>query len=196
MSEHKTIRELKEKLDMVFQAYVTTENTLQGEIRQIPWGKIPEADAQNAYNYLEYMLANITRQSFLIMVCSWLEVTMDVIGEASIPDYVQNCNDKKGSWFDKRVAVFNEYCKAFENMGEERQFIENVRRIRNCIVHAGGRVEKYRYSDQVKEAVKWLFHKAKKSNENYVEVRNGLLYLGDQIIAEMVIVSEEIIEHL
>ena len=202
MIKRETIHELKKKLDAVFQAYVRIEEELRKEIVQIPWEKIPDSDASKAYIYLEYMLANISRQSFLTMVCSWLEMAMDVIGEAYFKAddevvYMDEVKKRKGSWFDKRIKVFRDYCDAFgEDMTDQLQFIEHVLQVRNCIVHAGGRVENDDYPDQVDEAIKWIWEKAKESNFKFARIRNGLIYLGDHINAEMVIVSRKIIDHL
>ena len=204
MIKRETIQELKDKLDAVFQAYVRTEEKLREEIGEISWGEIPESDASKAYYYLEYMLANITRQSFLIMACSWLEMAMDVIGEAYIPDYMNKvkytASGKKrgGSWFGNRVVVFRKVFDAFKGKtkDEQRQFIENVRKVRNCIVHAGGRVEKDKYPDQVDKAVEWIWEKAKEGNYMYAEIVDELIYLREDILAEVVIVSEDIIDHL
>lgn len=48
----------------------------------------------------------------------------------------------------------------------------------------------------VGEAVEWLSNKAKESNVSYASITDGLIYLGGEIVGEMVIVSEDIIDHL
>jgi hypothetical protein len=128
---------------------------------------------------------------------------MDVIGEAFILDYMKkveykdNEKRRKGSWFDKRVLVFRKYCDAFnKEMSYECQFIKHVLKVRNCVVHAGGQVEKVDNPDQVDKAVKWIWEKAKKGNYMYAEIVNELIYLREDILVEVVIVSEAIIDHL
>lgn len=203
MIKRETIQELKDKLDAVFQAYVRIEDNIRKEIGDISWEEIPKSEASKAYYYLEYMLANFSRQSFLTMVCSWLEMAMDVIGEAFILDYMKkveykdNEKRRKGSWFDKRVLVFRKYCDAFnKEMSYECQFIKHVLKVRNCIVHVGGEARKDKNPEQVEIAVKWLWDNAKERNESYANFSKGLIYLGDNIISEVVIVSEAIIDHL
>ncbi len=204
MIRQETIQELKDKIDAIFQAYVRTEENLRKEIGDISWGEISDSDASKAYYYLEYMLANITRQSFLTMTCSWLEMTMDVIGEAYIPNYMNKIKytnsgkRRRSGWLKNRLTVFRKYCDAFKSETENKQcqFIENVRIVRNCIVHAGGRVEKADNPKQVDKAIKWIWEKAKEGNYMYAEIVNGLIYLREDILAQVVIDSEDIIDHI
>jgi len=204
MIKRETIQELKDNLDAVFHAYGNTEENLRKDKGDIPWGEIPDSDALKTYNHLEYRLANITRQAFVTMTLSWLEMAMDVIGEVYIPDYMTKVEYKdsekkrKGSWFKKRCAVFRKYCNAFKGKTENEhyQFIENVRIVRNCVVHAGGRVEKADSPNQVDKAVKWIWEKAQEGNFKYAEILSGLIYLREDLLPEVVIVSMKIVEHI
>jgi len=80
------VAELLKKLDAVNDAYARIENEIRREISTIPWAKVPEPEASDAYKYLQYMISNVARQSFLIMTCAWLEEAMSLVGEGSIPD--------------------------------------------------------------------------------------------------------------
>jgi len=103
---------------------------------------------------------------------------------------------KEGSWFDKRLAVFKEANVGCTGIAQHCELIPNALLVRNCIVHAGGRVEKCRSPKKVKSAVQWLSNRAKRTNERFASIRDGFLYLGDDIVAEMIIASRAAIRHL
>jgi hypothetical protein len=72
----------------------------------------------------------------------------------------------------------------------------NVIEVRNCVVHAGGRVEKYSDPPRLRDAVKRLQDKKEDGDVSYVDIDDGLLILGTDIVEEAIDSSKKIIRHL
>jgi len=185
-----------ERLDAVYRVYVDIEEQVRKEIDGISWGHVPSGEALRVYRYLEYMQADVGRQSMLTMVCAWLEEAIDMLGRDSIPKYAAKVKSKDGGWFKKRLKVWQEHGVEFDSIAEERTFMESSIEVRNCVVHAGGRIERCRNPKRLTDVVTWLTAKAKEGNFNYASIRDGLLYLGDDIVSEAIFASEQIVEHL
>lgn len=185
-----------ERLDAVYRVYVDIEERVQEEIDGISWGQGPDGEALRVYRYLEYMQANVGRQSMLTMVCAWLEEVIDMLGKDAIPEYADKVKSKDGGWFKKRLDVWQGHGVEIGGIAEERTFMESAIEVRNCVVHAGGRIERCRNPKRLTDVVTWLMAKAKEGNFHYASIRDGLLYLGDNIVTGAIIASEQIIRHL
>lgn len=194
---------LSKKLYSVSQIYASFESDLKKNKISLMKNKInlansclSEQDIDRAYNRLEHIDGNLFRQAMLIMVCSFLEEAMNLIGEAAISDYSAKISKKrKVNWFDKRKRLFEEVGVSFKVIEGECERINDLRIIRNCIVHAGGKIDKYRYSAQVEEAVERLKEMDKHSNMNLIEISaDKFLLLGESIIPKAIFASQRIIE--
>jgi hypothetical protein len=143
---HGLIKYLFKKLDSLHQAYASFEDSLQDEIHTLANSALPETEVGRVYHHLEYIIANLSRQAMLIMACSCLEEAMDLVGEISISNYHAKLDKKKkGSWFKKRTTLFQEAGVLFRAVEDDCGRIDDLVEVRNCIVHAGGWTEKYRY---------------------------------------------------
>jgi len=191
------IEYLSKKLHSIYEIYADFENNLTNTKINLIKSALSEKDIGQAYYRLEYIEGNLFRQAMLIMVCSYLEEAMNLIGEETISDYATKINRKTGEdWFKKRKRLFNEVGFSFKGIEEECDRINDLRVIRNCIVHAGGNITKYRYPKQVEAAVERLKERDKDKNMKLVEIcADKFLYLGDNVIATAIIASEEIIRH-
>jgi len=191
------IEYLSKKLHSIYEIYADFENNLTNTKTNLIKSALSEKDIGQAYYRLEYIEGNLFRQAMLIMVCSYLEEAMNLIGEETISDYATKINRKTGEdWFKKRKRLFNEVGFSFKGIEEECDRINDLRVIRNCIVHAGGNITKYRYPKQVEAAVERLKERDKDKNMKLVEIcADKFLYLGDNVIATAIIASEEIIRH-
>jgi len=191
------IEYLSKKLHSIYEIYADFENNLTNTKTNLIKSALSEKDIGQAYYRLEYIEGNLFRQAMLIMVCSYLEEAMNLIGEETISGYATKINRKTGEdWFKKRKRLFNEVGFSFKGIEEECDRINDLRVIRNCIVHAGGNITKYRYPKQVEAAVERLKERDKDKNMKLVEIcADKFLYLGDNVIATAIIASEEIIRH-
>ena len=193
----KLIGYLRKKLDSIYEIYASFENDLSKNKIKLANSGLSEKDIGRAYHRLEYIEGNLFRQAMLIMICSYLEEAMDIIGEETIPDYTAKIRKKtKENWLKKRRRLFNEIGNSSKGIEEECNRINDLRIIRNCIVHAGGSITRYRYQKQVETAVERIKERDKDKNMNLVEISaDKFLYLGDNIIATAIISSEQIIKH-
>ncbi len=192
----KLIGYLSKKLDSIYQIYASFENDLQKNIFSLTNSGLSEQDIGRAFQRLEYIEGNLFRQAMLIMVCSYLEEAMDLIGEAIISEYISKIKKRtKGNWFEKRKKIFEDAGISFKEIKDECNRINDLLVIRNCIVHSGGSIEKYKYQAKVEEAVERLKERDKDRNVNLVEITaDKFLYLGDNVIATAIIASQEIIK--
>ncbi len=83
----KLVGYLRRKLEFVYDTYAGIENGIREDIDRLANSGLSEGDLGRAYHHLEYIGGNLFRQAMLIMICSYLEEAMDLIGEASIPGY-------------------------------------------------------------------------------------------------------------
>jgi len=185
-----------DRLEAVYRVYLDIEEQVQKEIDGISLGRVPGGEVLKIYCYLEYMQANVGRQSMLTMVCAWLEEVIDMLGKDAIPEYTAKVKSNDGGWFKKSLKVWQEHGVEFDGIAEECTFMESAIEVRNCVVHAGGRIERCRNPKRLTDVVTWLIAKAKEGNFNYASIRDGLLYLGDNLIAEAIVASEQVIRHL
>lgn len=193
----KIIGYLSKKLDYVHHIYASLEDNLSKDIDSLANSGLSEQDVGRYYHRLEYIIGNLFRQAMLIMVCSYLEEAMNLVGEVAISDYSMRINKKKkGNWFNKRKSLFEMTGVSFKGTEKECDDINDLIEVRNCIVHAGGSIEKYKYPKRVEEAVARLKERYKDGNFNLVEISGDkFLYLGDNVIATAIIASEKIIKH-
>lgn len=187
---------LAKKLDSIYAIYASFENDLSNNKINLANSGFSEEDISQAYHRLEYIEGNLFRQAMLIMVCSYLEEAMNLIGKRVISDYTTKIRKINGNWFEKRKNLFNEIGVMFNEIKDECDRIDDLRIVRNCIVHAGGSITRYRYQKQVEAAVERIKERDKDKNMNLVEISaDKFLYLGDNIIATAIIASEQIIKH-
>ena len=69
-STREMVKRALDRLEAVYRVYVDIEERVREEIDGILWGRLPDGEALKVYRYLEYMQANVGRQSMLTMVCA------------------------------------------------------------------------------------------------------------------------------
>ena len=187
---------LFEKFKSVYEIYASFENSLTNNKIELTKRGLSVEDFDGAYRRLEDIEGNLFRQAMLVMVLSFLDEAMNLIGEADIPEYsMEVSKKKKGSWFEKQKKSFVKYGFSFEGIKDECERINDLIHVRNCIVHAGGRIDKYRYPKQVEKAIYRLNNRDKHRNLKLVDITSDkFLCLGEDIIATAIIASNKIIE--
>jgi len=195
---HKLIEYLSNKLHSIYEIYADFENNLTNTKINLVKRALSQKDIGQANYRLEYIEGNLFRQAMLIMVCSYLEEAMNLIGEQTMSDYAAKISKKTNeNWFKERKRLFNDAGISFKEIEEECDRINDLRIVRNCIVHAGGSIIKCQNPRQVEKAIKKLNERDKDKNMNLVDIfcADKFLYLGDNIIATTIIASEAIIRH-
>lgn len=137
-----------------------------------------------------YVLANTFRYTMLVGLCSFLEEAIKKITQRIVSNYETNIKAvKKGNWLQRHRLVLAKHSGV--DLGpiiEDMSTFQYLITMRNCVVHAWGKVEGARDPKAVKEAVAQI---------DTVEVTaNGFLYFGDQVLPAAVIAAERIADHI
>ena len=187
--------QLVKKLECLKQTYNYTANKLIKDKVILDYSDLSEQDRGRCYHHLEVIVGNFFRQAMLIVICSYLEESMDLVGKDAISDYLANISIKTNeNWFKKRRRLFKEAGVSFDKIEDECERIEDFVVVRNCIVHAGGNIKKYRNTVQVEEAVVRLKERDKGKNLNLVEIiADEFLYLRDNVVSTAINASRKII---
>ena len=187
---------LFKKSKSVYEIYSSFETSLNNNKIDLHKRSLSIKDFDRAYRHLEDIEGNLFRQAMLVMVLSYLDEAMKLIGEASISNYSAKISEqRKGSWFEKQKKLFEKYGVSFEGIKDECERINDLIKVRNCIVHAGGRIDKCRNPKQVEIAISRLKERDKDRNFKLVDITSDkFLCLGEDIIATAIIASNKIIE--
>jgi hypothetical protein len=170
--------------DAIHDIYRRAEDALDEEIRRIDRRQMRRQDAREVDDYSEHMRQSI-RQAVLIMLYSYLEAGMDLIGNLFVRDYTKEIGKKKkgeGS-LKTRLRVFEYSGIGFAPAGDEGDIAEALRLIRNCLVHAGGLVAKSTEREKLQRGIQCLQERCQKSNCRSIEIRAGQIFLHSDVIA-------------
>ena len=179
------INDLLRKHDGINGIYRRAEDALIAEMNAIDWDQMRPEDAGDTRKYCEHMYQSI-RQAMLILLYSCLETGIDLVGNQFIEMYAQNVKKQKGEGGLKaRLRVFENSDIAFDPKQHEHEcdIAEALRLVRNCLVHAAGQVMKSTEQGKLEHAIETLRREARKINSQFVEVRDGLLYLHEHVLA-------------
>ncbi len=196
-----------EQLGHVHAALVGIENAIEEEIRPFVENQVPDAEISELHKSLDRTVGNIGRQSMLIMVCSWLEYTIDLLGEWVIQGYqdelkkepdskILPSSGKGGSWLDKRIDTFLRNGITCTEVMDRCVLMAHVLRVRNCIVHAGAQIAKFRHKDDIEASIQWLSRRRAGVPMPLLEESDGVLYLSYYLVAKANAASHIIVSHL
>jgi len=188
---------LVDKLGALSRIYTSFEESLVHNKIDLVNRSLSVKDFDSAYRRLEDIEGNLFRQAMLVMVLSYLDEAMNIIGEANTSDYSVKISEiNKGNWFKKHKKLFKEFSVSFEGIKEDCERINNLVEVRNCIVHAGGWTDKYKFSKQVENAIAQLKERDKDRNMKLIDITSDkFLCLGEDIICTAIKASKNIIEH-
>jgi uncharacterized protein YutE (UPF0331/DUF86 family) len=154
-------------------------------------------DEQQYREYLheiEFPYRNILNSSFLIAFCSLTEHVLADIAKEHVSEYEKNKGKKKGNWLVKNIKLLNEHGVKIDQNGENVRLFSHYIQIRNCVVHNGGKVSASKHPKQLKEATDAIEKYAQIGNYNMLKIKGDYLMLGEGLISDVVVKSEEIIE--
>jgi hypothetical protein len=140
--------------------------------------------------HLEYVVGNTFRYTMLIGVCSFVEEAMKAIGTRLLPDYDARITaGKRENWLRKHIRVLSDAvgldsAPIKSHVGKFYDIIT----LRNCIVHAWGKLAKTRNPQTVKAAIKRL--------EGADVSTDGYLLLHDEVVSEAIETAEDILESI
>lgn len=140
--------------------------------------------------HLEFVVANTFRYTLLVAVCSFLEEAVKEVTRAAVPDYAKQMqSERRGSWLAKHLRILRNAAK-FDDAAE-RASVEKFRdliALRNCVVHAWGKVPNSRNPTAV--------HAAAKRIDTAEVTKDGCLKFGDQVVPDAIIASEAIADSI
>ncbi len=138
--------------------------------------------------HLNYVVGNTFRYTMLVGICSFVEEALKAIAKLLFSDYEsQFKNLRKGSEIDKHIKLLtrDEKFDAASIQTDLDKF-KDMYTLRNCIVHAWGKLENAKVPDDVTEALARI--------ETAEISKDGYLLLGDQVIAEAIDTAESIVD--
>lgn len=137
---------------------------------------------------LEYVVANTVRYTMLVGVCSFLEEALKAITKRLVPDYSAKLEaEKRGNWLRKHIRILSTSVGLdAEPLNANLDKFHDLIILRNCIVHAWGKVTEARDPNAVETAAKRI-ETAEISKDRY-------LVLGDQVIPAAINTAERIAE--
>jgi len=151
-------------------------------------------DEQKYKEYLreiEFPYRNTLNSSMLIAFCSLTEYVLADITNENVKGYEKKKKRKRGDWLVRNIKLLNERGFSIDPNGEDVRLFSCYIKIRNCVVHNGGRISN---SKQLKEAISAVKKYAKKHNYNMIKIKGDYLLLESNLISDVVVKSEEIIE--
>ncbi len=117
--------------DAIHEIYRRAEDALEEEIGGIDWSQMRPEDAKAEQDYCEQMRQSV-RQAVLIMLYSYLEAGMDLIGNRFVTEYTTKIakeKKKRDGDFKARLRVFANPDTAFAPAQEDGDIAEALRRM-------------------------------------------------------------------
>lgn len=147
-------------------------------------------------NEVDVHYKNTLYGSMLITFCSLTEHLIKEIAKEIVKEYENKIKKEKGDWLIKNLNLI----KKTKNLGVDENEIRLLScyiKIRNCVVHDGGIISNSKNPEELKTAIEEIQEYGKRDNYNLLELTNdGCLLLGDNLVSEVVVKSEELIEKI
>ena len=186
---------LRKRLEHLEQCNATFESHLDEERRGLQRKRDEGAvrhddpEVRKINHHREYVVANTFRYTMLVGLCSFLEEAIREITQRLDSNYDANIKAKKGSWLRRHTQVLVAHSGV--DLGPIRQDLSTFHDLitmRNCVVHAWGRVAGARNPKATKDAVARI---------DTAEIfKDGFLRFGDQVLPEAIIAAENIADHI
>jgi len=145
---------------------------------------------------IEFPFRNTLNSSMLIAFCSLTEYVVADITNENVPEYEEKMERKRGDWLVKNIKLLNERGFSIDPNGEGVRLFSYYIKIRNCVVHNGGKISNSKHSKQLREAINAVEKYAKDHNCNMIKIKDDYLMLEIDLISDVVVKSEEIIERI
>jgi hypothetical protein len=165
------------------------ERNLCGKIDDGAYSKNDPSVGQIIF-HLEYVVGNTFRYTMLVGVCSFLEEAIKAISKRLVADYEAKIKaPRKGTWLWKHICVLSG-CVSLDlaPIQSDLDTFQDLITLRNCVVHAWGRIAEANDPDAVKAAAERI--------ETAAVSADGFLIFGDQVVPDAIIAAENIAEHV
>jgi len=141
-------------------------------------------------HHREYVVANTFRYTMLVGLCSFLEEAIKEITKRLVSDYDAKIKAaKKGNWLVRHTRVLvDQFGIDLGPIDEDLKKFHDLITLRNCVVHAWGKVAGANNPSAVKDAVDRI--------ETAEIFKDGFLCFGDQVLPEAIVAAENIADHI
>jgi len=156
-------------------------------------------DEQKYKEYLreiEFPYRNTLNSSMLIAFCSLTEYVVADITNENVLEYEEKKKRKRGDWLVRNIKLLNEHGFNIDQNGEDVRLFSYYIKIRNCVVHNGGKISNSKHPKQLEEAINAIEKYAKDHNYYMIKIKDDYLMLGSNLISDVVVKSEDIIERI
>ncbi len=164
------------------------------------WGVFCKSgDEQQYREYLreiEFPYRNTLNSSMLIAFCSLTEHVVADITKENVPEYEKKEKSEEGDWLAKNIKLLKDHKFDIDLNDADVRLFSHYIRIRNCVVHNGGRISNSKHLTQLKEAIKAVEKYAQSGNYIMIKIKDDYLVLGGDLISDVVVKSIEIIERI
>ena len=144
-------------------------------------------------NKLQDWYPEVLREAILVMFCFLMEEVLRDIAKICVPNYEDEIKHENGSWLKKHLCVLKKV-KGIDVNQDDVTFFQHFIDLRNCVAHAGGNVNKYKYGDGIKNAVSSLQEYGRNHGSSMLgEWEDGYLKLDRHFVPEAVKKGEKII---
>jgi len=154
-------------------------------------------EVQDARHKLEYQHLEVLREAMLIMFCSLMEEVLRNIAKICVP----NCEDetskrkRRGNWLKKHLNILKQEKSIIVNQ-KEVSFFQYFIKLRNCVVHGGGNVNKSEDA-KLQEAISSLQKYGKENGPDMLGILgDGYFWLGRDFIDEVMIRCKKIMDEI
>jgi transcriptional regulator with XRE-family HTH domain len=189
---------LRLRLERLQSCHVLIEHKIYNDKIALFEGKANKQDASigKILYHLEYAVGNTFRYTLLIGICSFLEEAIKAICQELIPAYeteLKNIKTKKKNWLYKHMTLLSQ-CLAFDQAPIQKELDEfyDLITLRNCVAHSWGKIAKAIEPRDVEAAMQRLSDLGKAQNCSLVDVRDGFLVFGKDVIPHAIITAENI----
>jgi len=154
-------------------------------------------ESRNEQKYKEYLreiefpYRNTLNSSMLIAFCSLTEYVLADITKENVKGYEKKKKRKRGDWLVRNIKLLNDRGFSIDPNSEDVSLFSCYIKIRNCVVHNGGRISN---SKPFKEAISAVMKYAQSGNYSMIKIKDDYLVLGGDLISDVVSKSEVIID--
>ena len=181
---------LRKRLEYLETCSVEFEDRISKDQAALANSDADQATIGQLFFRLEYVLGNTFRYSLLIGVCSYLEEALRTICELVIADHDSQLHAVRGKhWLAAhRKLLENDAVVSFETVEDEYCLMDDMVVVRNCLVHAWGRMSKCKNRQRLDQIV---------SRRPFLQVSmDGYLVITDEGVPSAVDASGEIVNHV
>ena len=181
---------LRKRLDYLQGCKADIENRLRDEVHEF----INACDDDNCRTYCDY-INRVVRHTFrycmLIAVCSFLEESVKSLCEVSVPNYSATLNAiRRGNWLSKHRRLLRSHKKVdVAGIGGHLDTMEDFVAVRNCIVHAWGKLDKCRNKEQLRDIVQ-------RRSDLFEWSADGFLVVGQDAVSTAIVSTRSLVNKL